>query len=63
MATELVDITDVILDKTTVLRMHGSQMHPARKMYRPIRHAWTAGAGLRPSTGTYAERFYRTEAR
>ncbi|MFD5855623.1 PIG-L deacetylase family protein [Streptomyces chartreusis] len=62
MATELVDITDVILDKTTVLRMHGSQMHPARKMYRPIRHAWTTAADLPTGTGTYAERFYRTES-
>ncbi|MGQ4388791.1 PIG-L deacetylase family protein [Streptomyces sp. SAS_270] len=62
MATELVDITDVILDKTTVLRMHGSQMHPARKMYRPIRHAWATATGLPAGTGTYTERFYRTES-
>lgn len=60
--TELVDVTDVILDKTTILRMHGSQMHPARKMYRPIRHAWTTAADLPAGTGTYAERFYRTES-
>ena len=61
---ELVDITSVVLDKTTVLRMHGSQMHPARKMYRPIRHAWTTAADLLAGTdtGTYAERFYRTES-
>ncbi|MCX4734958.1 PIG-L deacetylase family protein [Streptomyces sp. NBC_01363] len=59
---ELVDITGVVLDKVTVLRMHGSQMHPARKMYRPIRHAWTTAAGLLTGTGTYAERFYRTES-
>ncbi|MGW7361818.1 hypothetical protein ACWGI0_35715 [Streptomyces sp. NPDC054802] len=59
---ELVDITSVILDKITVLRMHGSQMHPARKMYRPIRHAWTTAADLLVGTGTYAERFYRTES-
>lgn len=58
---ELVDITSVVLDKVTVLRMHGSQMHPARKMYRPIRHAWTTAADLPAGTGTYAERFYRTE--
>ncbi|WP_406359478.1 PIG-L family deacetylase [Streptomyces sp. NBC_00715] len=59
-----VEITDVILDKVTVLRMHGSQMHPDRKAYRPIRHAWTAAADLLDGigTGTYAERFYRTES-
>ena len=64
LTTELVDITDVILDKTTVLRMHGSQMHPARKMYRPIRHAWTTATAiaLPAGIGTYAERFYRTES-
>jgi LmbE family N-acetylglucosaminyl deacetylase len=59
---ELVDITSVILDKITVLRMHGSQMYPARKMYRPIRHAWTTAADLLTGTGIYAERFYRTES-
>jgi LmbE family N-acetylglucosaminyl deacetylase len=59
---ELVDITDVILDKITVLRMHGSQMHPARKMYRPIRHAWTTAASFSDATATHAERFYGTEA-
>ncbi|MEU9089736.1 PIG-L family deacetylase [Streptomyces sp. NPDC048428] len=58
----LVDITSVVLDKCTVLRMHGSQMYPARKMYRPIRHAWTAAADLPGDSGTYAERFYRTES-
>ncbi len=58
MRSEPVDITDVVLDKVTVLRMHGSQMHPARKMYRPIRHAFTTAADL---PGLYAERFYRTE--
>ncbi|MFJ2212939.1 PIG-L deacetylase family protein [Streptomyces sp. NPDC101062] len=62
LAPELVDITDVLLDKVTVLRMHGSQMHPARKMYRPIRHAWTTAANLPAGSGTYAERFYRTES-
>jgi LmbE family N-acetylglucosaminyl deacetylase len=59
---ELVDITDVVLDKVTVLHMHGSQMHPARKMYRPIRHAWTTAADLLSGTGAFAERFYRTES-
>ncbi|WP_239589928.1 PIG-L family deacetylase [Streptomyces aureoverticillatus] len=70
MTPELVDISTVILDKTTVLRMHGSQMHPERKMYRPVRHAWTTAADLLTGTagsgpvgtGTYAERFYRTES-
>ncbi|MCZ4117920.1 PIG-L deacetylase family protein [Streptomyces sp. H39-S7] len=62
LAPKLVDITAVVLDKVTVLRMHGSQMHPARKMYRPIRHAWTTAADLLTGTGTYAERFYRTES-
>ncbi|MFJ8253274.1 PIG-L deacetylase family protein [Streptomyces sp. NPDC094466] len=57
-----VEITDVILDKVTVLRMHGSQMYPERKAYRPIRHAWTTAADLLDGTGTYAERFYRTES-
>ncbi|MFE0772138.1 PIG-L deacetylase family protein [Streptomyces sp. NPDC058861] len=61
MRPELVDITDVVLDKVTVLRMHGSQMHPARKMYRPIRHAFTTAADLVDGPGLYAERFYRTE--
>ncbi|MFF0482176.1 PIG-L deacetylase family protein [Streptomyces sp. NPDC004435] len=62
MRPELVDITDVVLDKVTVLRMHGSQMHPARKMYRPIRHAFTTAADLVDGPGPYAERFYRTES-
>ncbi|OIK00194.1 PIG-L family deacetylase [Streptomyces monashensis] len=62
LAPELVDITAVVLDKTTVLHMHGSQMHPARKMYRPIRHAWTTAADLLSGTGAFAERFYRTES-
>lgn len=61
MRPELVDITGVVLDKVTVLRMHGSQMHPARKMYRPIRHAFTTAADLVDGLGLYAERFYRTE--
>lgn len=62
---ELSDITDVLLDKVTLLHLHGSQMHPAAKMYRPIRHAWTV-AEDRPGTPNragpaYAERFYRQE--
>ncbi|MFJ3818797.1 PIG-L deacetylase family protein [Streptomyces sp. NPDC090056] len=62
MRPELVDITEVILDKVTVLWMHGSQMYPVRKMYRPIRHAFTTAADLVDGPGLYAERFYRTEA-
>lgn len=67
MRPEPVDITDVVLDKVTVLRMHGSQMHPARKMYRPIRHAFTTAADLVDLPDLvdpprlYAERLYRTE--
>ncbi|MEU4950066.1 hypothetical protein [Streptomyces lavendulae] len=39
-------------------------MHPARKMYRPIRHAHTVAANLLPDPdgrprGQFAERFYR----
>lgn len=62
LSPELVDIAQVVLDKTTVLHMHGSQMHPAQKMYRPIRHAWTTAADLLSGSGGYAERFYRTES-
>lgn len=62
---ELADITDVLLDKVTLLHLHGSQMHPASKMYRPIRHAWTVAADLletpHPPGAAYAERFYRLE--
>lgn len=58
------DITGTVLDKLTLLHMHGSQMHPARKMYRPIRHAHTVAADKPPAgphdiPGPYAERFYR----
>lgn len=62
---ELVDITSVLLDKVTLLHLHGSQMHPAPKMYRPIRHAWTVAADLldhpHAPGPAYAERFYRLE--
>lgn len=61
LTSELVDIADVILDKVTILRMHGSQMHPARRTYLPIRHAWTTAADLLAGTGTYSERFYWTD--
>lgn len=61
---EVEDITATVLDKVTLLHMHGSQMHPARKTYRPIRHAYTVAADMLPEAdgrprGTYAERFYR----
>ncbi|MFF2191705.1 PIG-L deacetylase family protein [Streptomyces sp. NPDC058157] len=61
---EIHDITATVLDKVTVLHMHGSQMHPARKMYRPIRHAHTVAADMLTAgpddiAGPYAERFYR----
>ncbi|MFE2151795.1 hypothetical protein ACFXAO_17415 [Streptomyces lavendulae] len=44
--------------------MHGSQRHPARAMYRPIRHAHTVAFDMPPDpTGRprvqFAERFYR----
>jgi LmbE family N-acetylglucosaminyl deacetylase len=59
----IVDITGVVLDKFTLLHMHGSQMYPAAKMYRPIRHAYTVAADMLLSgpdhiPGPYAERFY-----
>ncbi|MFD6970061.1 hypothetical protein [Streptomyces sp. NPDC059979] len=60
----LEDITATVLDKVTLLHMHGSQMHPARKMYRPIRHAYSVAAHMAPDPanrprGQFAERFYR----
>lgn len=64
MAEELFDITDVVLDKLTLLHLHGSQLQPARAMYRPIRYAWTTAAPLHAETGDparFAERFYRLE--
>lgn len=59
---ELVDITSVILDKLTLLRLHASQMQPLTSMYRPIRHAWTTAAALRSTNpcALYAERFFRS---
>ncbi|WP_234434417.1 PIG-L deacetylase family protein [Streptomyces sp. NRRL F-5126] len=61
---QIADITGAVLDKLTLLHMHGSQMNPAPKMYRPIRHAYTVAADMLPAgrdngSGTYAERFYR----
>ncbi|MEO3765419.1 PIG-L family deacetylase [Streptomyces sp. B8F3] len=60
----LADITNVLLDKLTLLCLHGSQMHPPAKMYRPLRHAWTIAADLLdPPRGTpaYAERSHYLE--
>ncbi|MFD8288442.1 hypothetical protein ACFV2B_09420 [Streptomyces lavendulae] len=58
------DITGTVLDKATLLHAHGPQMHPARAMYRPIRHAHTVAFDMPPDpTGRprvqFAERFYR----
>ena len=61
---ELADITDTLLDKITLLHLHGSQLQPVRAMYRPLRHAWTTAAPLRAASGDsrrFAERFYRLE--
>jgi LmbE family N-acetylglucosaminyl deacetylase len=63
LTAELVDITGVVLDKLTLLYLHASQLQPLRAMYRPVRYAWTAAAGLRPAAGRacFAERLYRSE--
>lgn len=65
---ELVDITEVTLDKLTLLHMHGSQMDEVREMYRPMRYAWTTAASLperqqNPDAPYFAERYYRLEPR
>ncbi|GII78436.1 hypothetical protein Sru01_34180 [Sphaerisporangium rufum] len=59
---ELTDISDVVLDKLTLLYLHSSQLQPLHAMYRPIRYAWTTGSGLRAQkpSALYAERFYRS---
>ena len=60
LAAEAVDVTDVILDKLTLLHLHASQMQPLSAMYRPVRYGWTAARALPRETGAlYAERFYR----
>lgn len=61
---ELADITDAVMDKLTLLHLHGSQLQPVHAMYRPLRYAWTTAAPLRAETGDprrFAERFYRLE--
>jgi LmbE family N-acetylglucosaminyl deacetylase len=63
LAPELADITSVLLDKLTLLYLHASQLQPLHAMYRPLRHAWTTAAPLRPPgcRACFAERFYRRE--
>lgn len=61
---EVKDVTSTVLDKVTLLHMHGSQMRPVGKMSRPIRHAHTVAADMLPDADSrtpsqYAERFYR----
>ncbi|GHB74214.1 hypothetical protein GCM10010377_75750 [Streptomyces viridiviolaceus] len=63
LAPELSDFTDALLDKLTLLHLHGSQKHPASKRFKPLRHAWTVAADLLDQTQgpRFAERFYRLE--
>ncbi|MFD9219724.1 hypothetical protein ACFWDI_06790 [Streptomyces sp. NPDC060064] len=63
LTSEFVDITDVILDKVTVLRIRGSQMHPAGRCTARSGTPGPPSPNLLAGTGTYAERFYRTESR
>jgi LmbE family N-acetylglucosaminyl deacetylase len=63
LADETIDITNVILDKLTLLHLHASQIQPLSAMHRPVRYAWTAADPLRrdgESGALYAENFYRT---
>lgn len=46
LACEVQDITNVALDKLTLLRMYESQMQPLREMYRVLRYNWTVAAQL-----------------
>lgn len=61
---EIYDITPVLLDKFTLLRLHASQLQPDTALYRPLRYAWTVAAPLRQRGGhaRFAERFFRLEA-
>ncbi|MBA0054334.1 hypothetical protein E0L36_26825 [Streptomyces sp. AJS327] len=61
---EVYDITPVMLDKFTLLRLHASQLQPDTALYRPLRYAWTVAAPLRQRSGRprFAERFFRLEA-
>jgi LmbE family N-acetylglucosaminyl deacetylase len=64
LSEETYDITPVVLDKFTLLRLHASQLQPDAALYRPLRYAWTVAAALRRHSGRprFAERFYRLEA-
>lgn len=64
LAEETYDITPVLLDKFTLLRLHASQLQPDAALYRPLRYAWTIAAPLRQRSGRprFAERFFRLEA-
>ncbi|MEU6145060.1 PIG-L family deacetylase [Streptomyces sp. NPDC047081] len=61
---ERYDITPVLLDKFTLLRLHASQLQPDAALYRPLRYAWTVAAPLRQRSGQarFAERFFRSGA-
>lgn len=57
------DITDVVLDKLTLLHMYQSQMQPPREMYRVLRYNWTVAAKMltpaaNPNLFRFAERFF-----
>jgi LmbE family N-acetylglucosaminyl deacetylase len=49
----LQDITDVLLDKLTLLHMYQSQMQPPREMYRVLRYNWTVAAPLQLATAPH----------
>lgn len=58
------DITNVVLDKLTLLHMYQSQMQPVREMYRVLRYNWTVAAKmLAPAANAdlnrFAERFFK----
>ncbi|GAA0425420.1 hypothetical protein Acor_78720 [Acrocarpospora corrugata] len=64
LVAEVVDITDVLLDKLTLLYLYASQLQPLSAMYRPIRHAWTVAQSVPCARrDRFAERFYRTAPR
>ncbi|GAA0974628.1 hypothetical protein GCM10009555_031160 [Acrocarpospora macrocephala] len=64
LVAEVVDITDVLLDKLTLLHLYASQLQPLSAMYRPIRHAWTVAQSVHgTSRDLFAERFYRMAPR
>ncbi|MEU8269877.1 PIG-L family deacetylase [Sphaerisporangium sp. NPDC049002] len=64
MVADVVDITDVLLDKLTLLYLYASQLQPLSAMYRPIRHAWTVAQSVPgASRDRFAERLYRVAPR